>query len=139
VPTELQAQVQAAQALAEAKGKGGASGSQGGRLKPIEEKPNSLLLEKHSGIRAREGDPIPQQRPDRASRRGAKQRKELGLILAKRGYMDGDGCKAKLDTGQGQGKPPKQSAGKDMFARESQVALWLGNIKPRVPAKAMVS
>jgi len=122
VPTELQAQVQAAQAQT------AAVGSQAGKTKPLEEKQNSILQERQNGNSFREGDPLPRQRQDRVSKRGAVQRAAMAQLLAKRGYTDG---------GQGQARPPRQPGGKDWAARESQVALWLDNIKPRVSAKIM--
>lgn len=130
VPTELQAQVQAAQA--ETAGKTPAAGSQAGRTKPTQDRPMSVIHERPpNGTGAREGEPHSRHRQDRGNRRGTAQRAAMVQLLAKRGYMDG--C-------QGQGKPPRQPGGKDKkdwVTRESQVAIWLDNIKPRVSAKMM--
>jgi len=122
VPTEPQAQVQAAQAEA---GKAVGS-SQAGRSRPLEDQQKGVLHDRHHC------DPDPSQRPERISKKGVVERRDraaLATLLEKRGYMP--------DGSKGQGRPPRQPNGKDWAARESQVALWLGSIKPRVPNKMM--
>lgn len=117
VPTELQAQAQAA----------AAGGSQASKAKPVEEKQNATG--------AREGDVRLRARSFGAAHKGA-DRRDRALDAAQRAAT---GLLAPRADRRMKGLPSRPSrapeAGSQLpwSQRESQVALWLDNIKPRIP------
>lgn len=128
LPSELQAQVAQAQATAS----GGASPLSRqsiGRVKPIQEEPSRTMVlpERHNSTNAREGDSRPRHRAlcvirKGTDRDGAEQQDLSGkaaLLLARAGR-----------SGKGARHPRPQGFN---TKKESEVAVWLGNIKPRLP------
>merc|ERR550537_1839400 len=73
----------------------------------------------------REGDARLRQQASGASRRGDRDGPAAGLLASR-----------STKSGKAPGKPHRALGGKDKAwkTRESQVAPWLGNIKPRAPS-----
>jgi len=106
LPSELQAQVQAAKATV------GGGGSQASQTKPLDKR---LVEDKRKA--------------DLPRRKGIDRdkTKERAAGLLAKAEAQQRGGKARLS------RPP---GAKEWAARESQVALWLDNIKPRMSTKA---
>lgn len=102
-----------------------------GKVKTIlEEPPRKLVLpERHNATGAREGDGRPRQRSVPVIRKGTDRDGAAERDLNGKAAM----LMARADrNGKGPRHPRPQGA-KKWAARESEVALWLGNIKPRLP------
>lgn len=134
VPSELVAQMQALKPAPNA------SASQLSKAKPSQDR--------QPGPSAREGRSLSLGAPHPPVRKGerAPPISAAGMLVARaerkgkavKQAMLAEAAAANRLLAQGPGRPPRPPpVGKDWAARESQVALWLDSIKPRMPMKSI--